>query len=149
MKHAPLTGLARPLVWSYPSNRAIVGLGAGFAAGRLVARRDVGWPTAGVFASWALLRELAPDSELVAPLAAAAVAPSLWRADRATARERAVAIGLTMLAARVATRSTGLAPTPLDYVALAVAAVALPRRASGRVAAALLGAALIYERITR
>ena len=149
MKLQRLTGVGRPIVWSCWSNRAIVYIAGGFAAARVWSRRDVGWPTAGVFAAWSLLRELAPRTHLLAPVAALAVAPSLWRAPRDTARERAVAIGLTMMAARIATRSTGRAPTLLDYVGLAVAAVTLPRRRQSRAAAGLLGAAMVYERLSR
>jgi hypothetical protein len=145
VKRARLSGIGRPIVWSWPSNRAIALIASAFGGARLGARRGVVWPTAGVFATWALLRELAPKRSAWAPMAAVAVAPLLWRATAAQARDGAVTIGLVMLAARIATRSTGCAPTALDYGALAVAARTLPRRPARRLAAALLAATAAYD----
>lgn len=142
MEREAWSGLARPLAWSAPSNRAAIVISAGTA----LTRRHGLWPAAEAFATWALARELAPDFP---PLAVVAAAVDALRSRRpavaAAARERTVTRGLLATAARIATRSTGRAPTPLDRAALGLGAVLGPRTRRGRAAALLVGAALAYD----
>lgn len=123
-----LTALGRPIDPSVASNRYAVlaaAAGAAVAGGVALAAGSgggaaMGWAVRGglaVFLAWAVARELDPDRTLSAALAAplglvalAAGAPSL------------LAVTAVLLAARIAVRTTGLWPSRLDLVAMAVLA---------------------------
>jgi hypothetical protein len=88
--------------------------------------------TTAVFSTWALARELLPDQPELAELAAAlfSIQPAVWRlASRAdpAAFDLLGTSGLLMVISRIATRSAGQLPTPLDnlWVAGGAAGVAL------------------------
>ena len=138
-----VSGIGRPIAWSVPSNRAAMVIAAGAA---LTRRRGL-WPAAEAFATWALTRELVPDWPALATVAAAVDALASWRTYGPARRDRAVTRGLMTMAARVASRSTGRAPTWLDLAALGTTALFAPRTRRARLAALLVGAALAYDRL--
>lgn len=122
MNSLPASGIGRPIDVSYPSNRfvAVVSPAAGVIAGAvaLVSGESLGRAAltgavvgAAVFLAWATGRELDPDRPWTAGVAAV-VAGLLAIAGRPALGQTA----LLMLAARILTRSTGLAPTLVDRV---------------------------------
>ncbi|GAA5531865.1 hypothetical protein [Deinococcus aluminii] len=139
---APLraSALARPIDFSYPSNRfAVAGAAVSVLAARLSGRTwkaalDVG---AAGFLAWATARELDPDHPDTAngALPVAALAALVGGVPQPLAG-LGVLSGLRTLAGTV-----GNAPTPLDVAALAGQA-ALSGRLGERVAALVPGAAL-------
>jgi hypothetical protein len=104
-----------------------------------------------VFATWALARELLPDQpELAAPAAAlVALQPAVWRSGSQagpTGLELLGAAGELVIICRIATRSTGQSPTPLDSLLVAASAVGVGLlRGQLRGLAALLALAAGYD----
>jgi len=147
-----MSGLGRPIDLSYPSNRyavailllsGAVGSIAAFVAGEGWLESLAWGVLAGgaAFLAWAIGREVDPDrastAAIAAPLAAAAVAvgrPSLWSA------------AAVLLAARVAVRSTGVAPKPVDLAMVAVVVAAAASSAVGVPAGLLAGGILVADR---
>ena len=135
----PLTSLARPLDFSYPSNR--------LAAAGLVGGALLGWARrrgvraalsagADVFAAWAIARELDPDDAGSAALALALAAPSALLPPGGAATG-----GALLQALRTLSGTTGLRPTDLDAFVLGGAS-GLSAGTGGGVAALAPGLAL-------
>jgi hypothetical protein len=125
-----ISGIARPIEPGYPTNRWIVLLTlvvliAG-VAGRVIA--GDGWLAAsgwsalaalGFFLAWALARELDPDREPAAFLAAGLMLPALAAAGLGwLSLPDPAALFLVLLAVRVVNRTTGLAATVPDTLGL-------------------------------
>lgn len=134
MATMPPSALARPLDFTYPSNR-VAALGS-LGALLLARRRSGSWQEAvnvagACFLAWATARELDPDhpwtANLALPLAFVLVARG--------APSPLPAAG-TMSGLRVLAGTTGDAPTSLDTVAMLVQA-GLSARFGGRLAAVL------------
>ncbi len=122
-----LSGLARPVDMSYASNRRVAMASAGvmIAAWIISGLAGAGWLSAlgtgalaalGFFLAWALGRELDPDQDGAALLAAALTLPGLALAGVPNVG----ALFLILLGVRVVNRTTGLAATPLDVGLLVV-----------------------------
>ncbi|UFP96238.1 hypothetical protein [Gloeobacter morelensis] len=125
MKLSDLTAIGRPVDLSYPTNRAIALLAAVTTFGGSVFQLFMGAPwlqsglwglTAGiaVFLAWAIARELDPDKDLAAFVAAglAMVGVALWGLPNL-----AVLFWL-LLVVRVVNRSTGLSVQWSDSLAV-------------------------------
>lgn len=119
------SGVARPLELDYPTNRWIgvvalaVLVGAwvvrGVASGDwLAAAAWAGLAALAVFLAWALCRELDPDREQIAFLAAGLALIGL----AVTGLPSIGALFVMLLATRVLNRTTGVAATPLDALGL-------------------------------
>lgn len=130
MQLRQISGIARPIEPGYPTNRWIgvltlvvlitAGVGRAFAV--------PGWPAAagwGVFAAlafflaWALARELDPDGELAAFIAAGFTLPVIAAAAlRWLPLPDLAALFLVLLALRVVNRTTGVPATLPDVLGL-------------------------------
>ncbi|MBC8122660.1 MAG: efflux RND transporter permease subunit [Gemmatimonadaceae bacterium] len=119
------TSIGRPIDPNYPTNRAIALLALAVAVGGTVvsAFRGGEWPQSitfglgagfAVFLAWALCRELDPDHDLSAFLAAALVIAGLF----VWGLPDTVALFWLLLAVRVVNRSTGLPPTIFDSLSV-------------------------------
>jgi len=128
LRHA--SGLARPVDLSFSTNRWIAGL-TGVVLILAWVWRGVAteaWLAAGVWAglaalalflAWALARELDPDAELAAFLAAGLMLPLLVLAGLGwLPLPDIAALFAVLLAVRVLNRTTGIAATPLDGIAV-------------------------------
>lgn len=106
------TGIGRAVDPRYPTNLAIILLMLAVAAGCGVAAADAGAGARAaldVFFAWALCRELDPDHDLSAFLAAALVLLGL-----AAAAPASVHLFWLLLVVRVVNRTTGLSATLID-----------------------------------
>lgn len=115
------TGIGRPVDPSFPTNGAILLLASlGLVVGTLLSMRgDSGWLDGAllgcnaaitVFLAWALTRELAPDDE-VGAFVAAALASVAWF----VLGSQSLLIPMVLLVAlRLVNRSTGKATEPID-----------------------------------
>lgn len=144
-----ITGLGRPIDPRYPSNRyavvasAVAAAAAGTVALAAGAQSPLVWAIRGglaAFLAWAVARELDPDdtrsAALAAPLGAVALAagaPSL------------LAVAAALLAVRIVVRTTGLWPTTIDLVAMAVLAGVAGWQFHGVWAGLALGGALAVD----
>lgn len=108
------SGLARAVDFHYPTNRAIAGLTVLAFVGMLVYTGDPHDALRGavaLFLAWALSRELDPDRDGSAFLAAGFVVPFLgWGAEGP--------LFWTLLAVRAVNRTSGVPPNPLDMALL-------------------------------
>jgi len=120
-----LSGLARPLELDYPTNRwigalalAVLAFGwlfRGLVSGAWLASGAwAGLAALAVFLAWALCRELDPDRERVAFLAAALALIGL----AVTGLPDIAGLFALLLAVRVLNRTTGIPATPLDALLL-------------------------------
>ena len=134
MPTLPPSALARPLDFSYPSNR-VAALGS-LGALLLARRRSGSWKEAvnvagACFLAWATARELDPDhpwtANLALPLAFALVARGA---------ENPLPAAGTMSGLRILAGTTGEAPTTVDTAAMLVQA-SLSARFGGRASALL------------
>jgi hypothetical protein len=128
LRHA--SGLGRPVDLSFATNRWIVGLTGAVLVLAWVWRglASEAWLAAGVWAglaalamflAWALARELDPDAELAAFLAAGLMLPLLVLAGLGwLPLPDIAALAAVLLAVRVLNRTTGIAATPLDGIAV-------------------------------
>ena len=135
-----VSGIARPLDFGYPSNRWIAAIAVavlaaawllrGLATGAwLAAGADAGLAALAVFLAWALCRELDPDLDAAALVAAALCALALGAAALLRLGPPAFApLFVVLLAMRVLNRATGVAATPVDVLALLGLAVWLALR---------------------
>jgi hypothetical protein len=123
-----ISGLARPVDLSFPTNRWITVLTGAALAGAWVWRglATGAWLMAGgwaalaalaLFLAWALARELDPGAELVAFIAAGLMLPFLVLAGLGwLPLPDIAALFIVLLAVRVLNRTTGIAATVLDGV---------------------------------
>lgn len=120
-----VTSIGRPIDPSYPTNRAVLLLLplAATLAGVLAASRDAGlgevFLRAGsgalaAFGAWALAREIAPDDEM----AGAFLSMALGYAAFLVLEAALAPLFAALLYARIVNRSTGLAATSLDSLAV-------------------------------
>ncbi len=120
-----ISGIARPLDFEYRTNRWIAGLaGAVLLIATLVRALATGdwlgaagwgaWSALGVFLAWALARELDPDRDPAAFLAAGLAGVALLL----TGLPDIAALFVVLLAVRVLNRTTGVGATPLDGIGL-------------------------------
>ncbi len=118
-----LTGIGRPLDAAWPTNLAIAiatPIAGAIAVGVEMAREGVGADAVGfgvsaalgLFGGWALARELAPDAQATAFVAALFA----WVAVLAVPGAGVLLIFVALIASRVLNRSVGVPPTPLDGV---------------------------------
>ncbi len=117
------SGIGRPLDFAWPTNVAIflvtIAVGILSAASGIwngLPPAEMAWPavrTAGnVFLAWALCREIDPDHQRTAFVASAAVL--LWAVFK---EDPPLLPGLWLImATRFLNRSTGIKPTPLDWL---------------------------------
>ena len=151
-RFATITGLARPIDLSVPSNRFAVVLAAVAVA--------VTWPLAvvvgdagvvaglgraaavgvGAFLAWAIGRETDPDHPDTARLAGVLFAALAWIGAPALAGLFAL-----LLAVRLVARTTGHAPTLVDLVVLVAVAGLAARTASGFTAALAIAVGLYLD----
>jgi hypothetical protein len=122
-----LSGVARPVDPSYPTNKAILILMPVVLVAAVVMQLLDGerWLDAGlvglnaalvVFFCWALTRELSPDDNSAAFLAVALALASWGRVGQ----QSILILAATVTAARLVNRSTGLAAKPSDSVLVTV-----------------------------
>ncbi|WP_428194541.1 hypothetical protein [Deinococcus saxicola] len=135
---APQPALARPLDFSYPSNRiAAAGAVGAILLGRVV--RGNWWDALGVggaaFSAWAIARELDPDS----PQTANAALPVAAAAALIGGPGNPLAAFATLSGLRLIAGTTGDPATPLDHQGLLVQSALAA--ATGNRSAALLAAA--------
>jgi hypothetical protein len=128
LRHA--SGLARPVDLSFATNRWIVAFTGAVLVLAWVWRglATEAWLAAGawaglaalaLFLAWALARELDPDAELAAFLAAGLMLPLLVAAGLGWLPLPDIAALFTvLLAVRVLNRTTGIPATPLDGIAV-------------------------------
>lgn len=150
-----VSGLARPVHLSFPTNRWIAVLTGAVLIGAWVWRglATGAWLTAGgwaalaalaLFLAWALARELDPDAALVAFVAAGLMLPFLVvAAFEWLPLPDIAALFTVLLAIRVLNRTTGIAATLLDGIGvlalgLWLALGGLPVYLAGAAAALLL-----------
>jgi len=150
-----VSGIARPLELGYPTNRWIglltLGVLIAGALGRVLVGQGwlaaTGWSALAalsVFLAWALARELDPDAELAAFVAAGFSLPALAAAGLGwlTLPDLA-ALFLVLLAVRVVNRSTGVAATLPDTLGLLALGLWLGDQSSPVYMAAAIAAPLI------
>jgi hypothetical protein len=148
-----VSGVARPLDTAYPSNVAILAATAAVLLGAwpIIALAGAGWFEAlgsaavaglAVFLAWALARELDPDQERAAFAGAALTLPAMLLLGLPDL----LGLFVVLLAIRVLNRTTGVAATSLDVVALLALGLwaSLPDRP---IYLATAGAALIADAV--
>ncbi|HSG79364.1 MAG TPA: hypothetical protein VLD62_07290 [Acidimicrobiia bacterium] len=143
------TGIGRTIDLRYPSNvfiavATVVGgaiaffptLGDGFAEAFVAGARAGG----GTFLGWAIARELDPDRPWSAGVAAVLAFVVSFIGDPMLA-----VAGVALLASRIAVRSTGLHPTPVDLLVVIGAAAYAATRTGGFPVAVVLGLSLVVD----
>jgi hypothetical protein len=147
-----MRGLSRPLDPSLPSNRiaivvpGLVGAAGGlWALGHGATLLPAAWTAVqlggGTFLAWATAREIDPDHPAAATLAALLL-PALALLVALPHLGTAAAL---MYAARVAVRSTGQPPDPLDVVLLAAVAAWAGHGPAGWVAGLTLAVVVLLD----
>ncbi|MDX1468328.1 MAG: hypothetical protein R3258_03210 [Acidimicrobiia bacterium] len=139
--------LGRRLDMRLPSNRAIVALTLVIAAASAVVvlsggDRSILLAPLHTFALWALLREIDPDHNASALLAAAA--GGLWVISGLNSSGLTVTAGVAV-AARVAVSSTGRRPLPTDLFGLVVIAAVVSLWGTGWVAGFAIAVAIYVD----
>lgn len=130
------THLGRSLDFSYLSNVALVGLvgvtaGVGLFLWLNGSPVEVFWAPLDLYIMWVLIREVDPDHNWTALVAAAgAGAWSLALQPRASA----LAIGGLALAARITTSTTGRRPLPTDLLVVSAIGIAISFTIEGFIA---------------
>jgi hypothetical protein len=143
------TGIGRPIDPRYPSNVFVVvatvvggaiaffpALGDGFGEAFVAGARAGG----GTFLGWAIARELDPDRPWSAGVAAVLGFVASFIGDPMLA-----VAGVALLGSRIAVRSTGLHPLPVDLLVVLGAAAYAATRTGGLPAAVILGLFLVGD----
>jgi len=119
--------VVRPMNLSLPSNRLVIGLGlVGLVAAAVIALTggpmSVWWTPVYIGLVWALGRELDPDHEITALIAA--TGGGLWVLAGFDTSAMPALLGL-MVAGRLVLNSTGRRPLLSDYIGMGVIAAAI------------------------
>jgi hypothetical protein len=147
------SGIGRPIDFSYPSNVYVVAVSAaaGVGAGVLGLVRgkglmtSLGWGVlagAASFLAWAVARELDPDHPVSAVLAAPLGAAALAAGPAGLGMT-----GVVLLTARIAARTTGLAPSFPDLVFVSGLSWYAATRPGGLGVAVVAGLALAADHV--
>lgn len=141
------THLGRSLDFSYRSNVTLVGM-AGLAAGIALvlwlngSPVEVFWAPVDLYIMWVLMREVDPDHNWTALVAAAgAGAWTLALQPRAAA----LAIGGLAIAARIVTSTTGRRPLPTDLAVVAAIGIAISFTIEGFIAGFAIAVAIYLD----
>lgn len=141
------THVGRHMDLSRPSNRAIVGLsGMALIAAVILWLNDdsyaVLWAPVHTFLAWAVVREIDPDHEI--PALIAAVVAGVWVL---TGLEvvGALAVGALLVAARLVTNTTGRRPLLTDLIPIGIFATAIAFSSAGWVAGFGLALAIYID----
>lgn len=141
------THLGRSLDFSYKSNVALVAL-VGLAAGVALvlwlngSPLDVFWAPLDVYITWVLVRELDPDHDWTALLAA--VGAGVWSLALQP-RASALAIAGLAVAARIVTSTTGRRPLPTDLAVVAALGIAISFTIEGFIAGFAIAVAIYLD----
>jgi hypothetical protein len=141
------THVGRHMDMSRPSNRAIVGLsGLALIAAVIVwwngASYAVLWGPVHTFLAWAVVRELDPDHEI--PALIAALVAGAWVVS-GLAVIGALAVGALLVTARLVTNSTGRRPLLTDLIPIGIFATAIAFTRAGWVAGFGLALAIYID----